>query len=102
MAVFLTWVSSMAAAAVVVVGWWVGKPLTPELLAVIGVLLSWSVKMDRSYTRRLADHREAVRLIGERRGVPDAHVETIYAVLDEEVGREQARQRKQLNRGRPR
>jgi len=90
----------MAAGVVVVVGWWVGKPLTPELLAVIGVLLSWSVKMDRSWSRRLADHREAVRIIGERRGVPDAQVETIYAVLDEEVGREQRRRRKQLPRGR--
>lgn len=90
----------MAAAGVVVVGWWIGKPLTPELLAIVGVVLSWSVKMDTSWSRRLADHREAVRLIGERRGVPDAQVETIYAVLDEEVGREEARRRRQLPPGR--
>jgi hypothetical protein len=91
----------MAAAVVVVVGWWVGKPLTPELLAVIGVLLSWSVKMDRSWSRRLADHMAAVRSISARRGVADEDVETIYAVLDEEVGREQ-RRRKQLPGGRSR
>ena len=91
----------MAAGVVVVVGWWVGKPLTPELFALIGVILSWSATMDRSWSRRLADHRAAVREIGERRGVADADVETIYAVLDEEVGRAQ-RSRKQLPRGRSR
>lgn len=93
----MTWLSGAGAVAVVVVGWWVGKPMTPELLAVLGVVLSWSFKMEVSWNRRLSDHRRAVQEIGARHGVPDARVETLYAVLEDEIGRER---RRQLPRGR--
>lgn len=96
---FLTWLSGMGAIGVVVTGWWVGKPLTPELIAVLGVVLSWSFKMELGWNRRLADHSRAVHEIGRRHGVPDAHVETVYAVLEDEIGRER---RRQLPRGRSR
>ena len=97
--IFLTWLSAVGGVALVTTAWWTGKPLTIDMQIVIGIFLSWSLKMDVSWARRLADHTRAVKEIAESKGVPNAQVETIYAVVEDEVETEQ-RRRRRLPRGR--
>ena len=97
--IFLTWISAVGVLAIVTVGWWTGRPLSPELMAVIAAFWSWAVKSDISWSRSLADHDRAVKELAVRKGVPDARVETVYALVEHEVETERRRQRA-IERGR--
>lgn len=99
--IVLTWLSAVGVLAIVTVGWWVGRPLSPELMAVIGAFWVWTVGSDIAWTRSLSDRDSAIRELAVRKGVPDEQVETVYALAEAEVEIERRRQRALRERNRP-
>ena len=92
--VLLGWASYAVALAFVGTGWWLGKPLTPELLAVLAAFLGFQARTDGVMWRRLKGHDSAVQAIAEHRGISPDRVASVYDVVDEEIAREQAEERK--------
>lgn len=98
--IVLTWLSAVGVLAIVTVGWWAGKPLSLELAGTITAFWAFTVRSDLSFHRRLGDRDRAVKELAVRKGVPDARVETVYALVEAELEGERRRQR-QLERSRP-
>lgn len=94
----LGWLTYAIALGVVGVGWWLGKPLTPELLAVLGAFLAWGAKTDLTVVRRLRGHDRAVAEIAEHRGVSPEHVASVYDLVDDEIAQEQRQERARRRR----
>jgi hypothetical protein len=92
--VALGWASYLIALGFVGVGWWIGKPLTPELLAVLAAFLGFQARTDAAMWRRLKGHDTALAAIAEHRGISQDRVASAYDLVDEEIAREQADERK--------
>lgn len=96
----LGWLAYAIALGVVGVGWWVGKPLTPELLAILGAFLAWGARTDVAVVRRLRGHERALQEIAEHRGVSPDHVASVYDVVDDAIAQEQRQERARPRRRR--
>lgn len=83
----------MGVLAIVTVGWWTGRPLSLELAGTITAFWAFTVRSDLSFHKRLGDRDRAVRELAARKGVPDARVETVYALVEAELDGERRRQR---------
>ena len=90
----LGWASYAVALGFVGTGWWLGKPLTPELLAVLAAFLGFQARTDGAMWKRLRGHDATVQAIAAHRGISANRVGTVYDVVDEEIAREQAEERK--------
>lgn len=80
------------------VGWWLGKPLTPELLAGLAAFIGFTARTDGAMWRRLRGHDAAVQAIAAHRGISPERVQMVYDVVEEEIAREQAQERKRVER----
>lgn len=98
--IILTWISAVGVLAIVTVGWWTGRPLSLELAGTITAFWAFTVRSDLSFNRRLGDRDRAVKELAVRKGMPDARVETVYALVEAELDSERRRQRA-LERTRP-
>lgn len=76
------------------VGWWLGKPLTPELLAVLAAFLGFQARTDGAMWRRLKGHDAAITAIAAHRGISPERVASVYDVVDEEIARSEAAERR--------
>lgn len=90
----LGWASYAVALCFVGVGWWQQKPLTPELLAVLAAFLGFQARTDAALWRRLKGHDSALAAIAEHRGISQDRVASVYDVVDEEIARAEAEERK--------
>ena len=100
--ILVAWISLLIPVAITATGWLMGKPLTPELLAALGTLTWWSVRSERRWQARLADHSRTVRMIAESQGVSTGRVETVYALTERQIAAEMVRPTQALPPGRPR
>jgi len=96
----LGWLAYAIALGIVGAGWWLGKPLTPELLAILAAFLAYAAKGDVAVVRRLRGHDRALLEIAEHRGVSPETVASVYDVVDDAIAQEQRRAR--AGRARPR
>lgn len=93
--IVLTWTAYAIALGFVGAGWWIGKPLTPELLAVLVSFLGFNARTDLATWRRLRGHDSALAAIAEHRGISQDRVASAYDLVDEDLARQEARERKQ-------
>ena len=91
--IVLSWLSAVLVLSIVVVGWWTGRPLSPELMGVIGAFWLFTVGTDVAWTRSLSERDTAIKELAVRKGVQDEKVETVYALVEAEVEDERRRQR---------
>lgn len=96
----LGWLAYAVALAFVGVGWWIGKPLTPELLGMLAAFLAWGARTDVSVVRRLRGHERTLHEIAEHRGVSPEHVASVYDVVDDAIAQEQRQERARPTRRR--
>ena len=81
----VTWASLLVVVAITGVGWLMGKPLTPELMAALGLLTTWAGGTGISWKQRLTDHNVAVERIAQSQGVSPGRVETEYALVERQI-----------------
>lgn len=82
---WLTWLTAVAATGIAAVGWWVGKPLTPELLGFLGWLITWAGGLEGTYQRKRRGRQDAIRQIAERRQLDPDRAVTLYHALEAEA-----------------
>lgn len=96
--VILGTLTYLIALGIVVVAWWVGKPLTPELLAVLAAFIGFVARTDGAMFARLRGHDAAIAAIAAHRGIPAERVLSIYDVVEEEAARTEAQARRMRKR----
>lgn len=84
----------LIALAIVVVAWWSGKALTPELLAMLAAFIGFVARTDGAMLQRLWGHDAAISAIAAHRGIPAERVRSIYDVVEEEAARTEAEARR--------
>lgn len=84
----------------VAVGWWYGKPLTPELLAALVAFVGFASRTDGAMWRRLRGHDDALAAIAAHRGISPERVASMYDLVEEEVARTEAQARRSPSRKR--
>lgn len=100
----VSWISALIVLGIVVYGWHAGKPLTADVIVVLGAFWSWAVRTTLWSSRQLKEHREAIRQIAADTGHEETQVRRLYDRHGNliETKAEAQRTRKSLPPGDPR
>lgn len=76
----VSWISALIVVGIVVYGWHTGRPLTADVIVVLGAFWSWAVRTTLWSHQQLEAHEQAVARIAAATGAPEAEVRRLYDV----------------------
>jgi len=81
----ITWLTLLICLGILVAGWLLGKPMTPELLGMLTVITGWAIRSETAWNRRLADHSAGIRALSDSQEVSTGRAETVYDLVERQL-----------------